>query len=68
MEGFSVYFTTVPHLLTQIRDAKTDNTLQLLERRFRKYDLILYNPMHIPLREYIGCMEVPSPLFLYFSK
>ena len=30
MEGFTVFFTTVPHLLTQIREAKTDKTLQSL--------------------------------------
>ncbi|MBQ8061227.1 MAG: IS21-like element helper ATPase IstB [Bacteroidales bacterium] len=45
MEGFSVYFTTVPHLLTQIREAKTDKTLQLLEGRFRKYDLVVCDEM-----------------------
>ena len=36
--GFTVYFTTVPHLLTQIREAKTNKTVQHLESRFRKYD------------------------------
>ena len=41
MEGFSVYFTTVPHLLTQIREAKTNRTLQSLEVRFKKFDLVI---------------------------
>jgi len=27
MEGYTVYFTTVPHMLTQIREAKTDKEL-----------------------------------------
>lgn len=39
MEGYTVYFTTVPHMLTLIREARTDRTLQSLESRFRKYDL-----------------------------
>lgn len=41
MDGFTVYFTTVPHLLTQIREAKTGKTLQQMENRFRKYDLVI---------------------------
>lgn len=45
MEGFTVHFTTVPHLLTQIREAKTDKTLQQLENRFRKYDLVVCDEM-----------------------
>lgn len=45
MEGFTVHFTTVPHLLTQIREAKTDKTLQQLEKRFRKYDLVVCDEM-----------------------
>ncbi|MGM9733619.1 MAG: IS21-like element helper ATPase IstB [Prevotella sp.] len=45
MEGFSVYFTTVPHLLTQIREARTNKTLQSLEARFKKYDLVICDEM-----------------------
>ena len=45
MEGFSVYFTTVPHLLTQIREAKTNRTLQSLEVRFKKFDLVICDEM-----------------------
>lgn len=41
MEGYSVFFTTVPHLLTQIREAKSAKTLQSLEARFKKYDLVV---------------------------
>ncbi len=36
-----VHITTVPHLLTQIRKAKTGKTLQQMENRFRKYDLVI---------------------------
>ena len=45
MEGFTVFFTTVPHLLTQIREAKTDKTLQSLEFRFKRYDLVICDEM-----------------------
>ena len=45
MEGYNVYFTTVPHLLTQIREAKTSKTLQTLEARFKKYDLVICDEM-----------------------
>lgn len=45
MEGYSVYFTTVPHLLTQIREAKNSGTLQLLEARFKKFDLVICDEM-----------------------
>ena len=45
MEGYSVFFTTVPHLLTLIRVARTDKTLQQLENRFRKYDLVICDEM-----------------------
>lgn len=45
MEGFSVYFTTVPHLLTQIREAKSEKMLQKLEFRFTSYDLVICDEM-----------------------
>ena len=45
MEGYNVYFTTVPHLLTQIREAKTNRTLQSLETRFKKFDLVICDEM-----------------------
>lgn len=45
MEGYNVYFTTVPHLLTQIREAKTNKTMQLLETRFKRFDLVICDEM-----------------------
>ena len=41
MEGYSVLFTTVPRLLTQIREARTSKTLRPLEIKFEKYDLVI---------------------------
>lgn len=40
-EGFHVLFTTVPRMLTQIRESRSDKTLTLLEHRFEKYDLVI---------------------------
>lgn len=40
-EGYSVYFTSVPHLITQIRECKSQHTLHMLERRFEMYDLVI---------------------------
>lgn len=45
MEGFSVYFATVSQLLTQIREARSEKTLQRLESRFKKYDLVICDEM-----------------------
>lgn len=39
--GYSVMFTTVPRLITQIREAKSEKMLRSLESRFEKYDLMI---------------------------
>ena len=41
LEGFRVLFTTVPRMLTQIRESRSDKTLTNLEHRFEKYDLVI---------------------------
>lgn len=41
LEGHSVFFTSVPHLLTLIREAKTEKTLRNLEMKFERYDLVI---------------------------
>jgi DNA replication protein DnaC len=40
-EGYSVFFTTVSRLLTQIRESHSQRTLRGLELRFEKYDLVI---------------------------
>ena len=45
MEGYTVLFTSVPHMLTMIREAKAGKTLQSLETRFKKYDLVICDEM-----------------------
>jgi DNA replication protein DnaC len=39
--GHSVLFTTVSHLLTQIRECRSTRTLHSLELKFEKYDLVI---------------------------
>ena len=41
LEGYSVFFTSVPRLLTLIREAKTEKTLRNLELRFERFDLVI---------------------------
>lgn len=41
MKDYSVLFTSVPILLTQIREAKSSKTLRSLQLKFEKYDLVI---------------------------
>lgn len=38
---FSVMFTSIPRLITQINEARSNRTLTTLESRFEKYDLVV---------------------------
>jgi DNA replication protein DnaC len=40
-QGFKVLYTTVPRLLTQIRESRSQKFLRTLENRFEKYDLVV---------------------------
>lgn len=40
-EGMSVMFTTVPRLLTQIRECRSQKVLTRLEQHFERYDLVV---------------------------
>lgn len=41
LEGYSVYFTSVPHLLTEIREAQNEKSLKRLQERFLRFDLVI---------------------------
>ncbi len=41
LQEFNVLFTTVPRLITQINESRSDKKLRLLENRFEKYDLVI---------------------------
>ena len=40
-QRMTVLFTSVPHLITQIKECRSQQTLHALETRFRKYDLVI---------------------------
>ena len=40
-ERMSVMFTSVPHLITQIKECRSQRTLHALETRFKRYDLVI---------------------------
>lgn len=41
LEDYRVFFTTVPRLITQIKECRSEKTLRALEGRFEKYDLVI---------------------------
>jgi DNA replication protein DnaC len=45
MQGYSVLFTQVSKLLTQIRECHSSRTLRNLESRFEKYDLVILDEL-----------------------
>lgn len=40
-KDFTVMFTSIPRLITQIKEARSNRTLTTLENRFAKYDLVI---------------------------
>jgi len=41
MAGYKVLFVTVPRLITQLRESRSERTLRVIESRFEKYDLVI---------------------------
>ncbi len=41
MENFKVLFTTIPTLITQLKESRSSGTLRKMELRFEKYDLVV---------------------------
>ena len=41
MEGYKVLFTTVPLLITQLKECRSNKTLKAFENKFEKYDLVI---------------------------
>jgi len=41
LQDLNVLFTTVPRLITQIRESRSQRMLRQLENRFEKYDLVI---------------------------
>lgn len=63
MEGKTVLFTSIPHLITQIKECKSNKTLHQLELRFKKYDLVVCDEFG-----YVSCdKEAGELLFNHLS-
>jgi len=62
-QHMSVLFTSVPHLVTQIKECKSLRTLHAFEVRFKKYDLVICDEFG-----YIACdKEAGELLFNHLS-
>ncbi|MEK4822718.1 IS21-like element helper ATPase IstB [Priestia sp. FSL R5-0680] len=45
MEGYKVWFTTVPLLVNQIKECRSERTLRVFQNPFEKYDLVIADEM-----------------------
>ncbi|CAM4409660.1 IS21-like element helper ATPase IstB [Paenibacillus alkaliterrae] len=45
LEGYKVWFTTVPLLINQIKECRAQQTLRAFQNRFEKYDLVIADEM-----------------------
>ena len=45
MEGYKVWFTTVPLLVNRIKECRSEKTLRSFQKRFEKYDLVIADEM-----------------------
>ncbi len=41
LEGYKVWFTTVPLLISRIKECRAEQTLRTFQNRFEKYDLVI---------------------------
>ncbi len=41
LEGYSVLFTSIPSLLIQLRESRSERTLRRFQNKFEKYDLVI---------------------------
>lgn len=41
MEGYKVWFTTIPQLINQLKECRSEQILRRFENRFMKYDLVI---------------------------
>lgn len=45
LEGYKVWFTTVPLLINQIKECRSERTLRAFQNRFENYDLVIADEM-----------------------
>ncbi len=41
LNGLKVLFTSIPHLITKLKESRSERTLRALENKFEKYDLVI---------------------------
>ena len=62
-KGYKVLFTTIPLLVNELKESRSEKTLRAFERRFEKYDLIIADELG-----YISFdKEASELLFTYLS-
>jgi DNA replication protein DnaC len=45
LEGYKVWFTTVPLLVSRLKESRSEQTLRSFQNRFEKYDLVIADEM-----------------------
>jgi DNA replication protein DnaC len=45
VEGYKAWFTTVPLLINQLKECRSERTLRAFQNRFEKYDLVIADEM-----------------------
>ena len=60
LEGYRVFFATVPLLINQLKKARGQSTLRSFELRFEKYDLVIADELG-----YISFDRQGSPTTVY---
>ena len=63
MSGYSVLFTTVPTLITHVKESRSEQILRACHNKFEKYDLVVCDEFG-----YISCdKEGAELLFTHLS-
>ena len=45
MAGYKVWFTSVPSLINQLKEFRSERTLRSFELKFQKYDLVILDEL-----------------------
>ena len=45
MAGYKVWFTSLPSLINQLKEFRSERTLRSFELKFQKYDLVILNEL-----------------------
>jgi len=55
MQGKSVLFTTVPNLIIELKEAMSQNSLNVYRKKFEKYNLVILDELGYVSFDKIGC-------------